>query len=171
MAVESLPPDHLTAGADYLAALSKLGLDPEFLAWGRQHGTGDWMLVMVTSLVEMSGPLAFNELLFRAYNLNATPREISPFIVRVYGSRTTLAPLLKRFGEIDVSRATTRKVDKRTGEPEGPPIAINSLGQDVADFHLETRYVYRLRPRRHASHEQHIRQWLRFKDNVGRLAA
>ena len=171
MAVESLPPDHLRAGVDYLAALRKLGLDPEFLAWGRQRDTGDWMLVMVTSVLEMSGPLAFDELLFRAYNLNATPREISPFIVRVYGARTTLAPLLKRFGEIDVSRATTQEVHRLTGKPDGPPIPIKSLGQDFADFHLETRYVYRLGPRRHASHEQRTRQWIRFKHNVERLAA
>jgi hypothetical protein len=171
MAVESLPPDHLRAGANYLAALRKLGLDPEFLAWGRQRDTGDWLLVMVTSVVEMSGPLVFDELLFRAYNLNATPKEISPFIVRVYGSRTLLAPLLKRFGEIDASRATTGEVDERAGEPETHPIPSGSFGQDFADFHLETRYVYRLRPRRHANHEQRARQWIRFKDNVERLAA
>ncbi|MBV8406621.1 MAG: hypothetical protein JOY64_03255 [Alphaproteobacteria bacterium] len=114
----------------------------------------------------MSGPLVFDELLFRAYNLNATPKEISPFIVRVYGCRPILAPLLKKFGEIDVSRAMTRKVNKATGAPEGPPIPIKSLGRDFADFHLETRYVCRLKPRRHTSHEQLTPQWIRFKDNV-----
>ncbi len=39
---------------------------------------------MVTSIVDAGGPLALNKLLFKAYNAKATPKEISPFIVRVY---------------------------------------------------------------------------------------
>jgi hypothetical protein len=39
--------------------------------------------VLVTSIVDAGGPLALNRLLFHAYNGKATPRQISPFIVRI----------------------------------------------------------------------------------------
>src|SRR5215475_7475296 len=79
-----VPAKYLTAGQDYLDALVSLGLVPHFLGWGWERETKEWLLVLVTSIVDAGGPLALNRLLFRAYNAKATPKEISPFIVRVY---------------------------------------------------------------------------------------
>ena len=54
-----------------------------FLGWGCEIPSKQWLLVMVTSIVDVGGPLALNKLLLKAYNAKATPKEISPFIVRV----------------------------------------------------------------------------------------
>src|SRR5262245_48069179 len=79
-----VPPQYLTAGQDYMDALVGLGLVPAFLGWGWDPLASQWLLVLVTCIVDAGGPLALNKLLFRAYNAKATPKEISPFIVRVF---------------------------------------------------------------------------------------
>jgi hypothetical protein len=170
MASEALPAQYMKAGREYLDALVKLGLHPEFLGWGQQHHTRQWMLVLVTSTVEIGGPLAMNELLFKAYNMNATPKEISPFIVRVFGSKTLIAPELKSLNQMRPGMLTVQKIDEHTGKPTGKVTPIESYGRDFGDIHIESRDVYVVAPRRQ-SHEKRTQEWLRFKDNVERLAA
>jgi hypothetical protein len=65
-------------------ALVSLGLVPAFLGWGWETLEKQWLLVLVTSIIDAGGLLALNRLLFRAYNAEATPKEISPFIIRVF---------------------------------------------------------------------------------------
>jgi hypothetical protein len=74
MVSRTVPAQYLMAGQDYLDALLSLGLIPAFLGWGWELSTGQWMLVLVTSIVDAGGPLALNKLLFRAYNAKATPK-------------------------------------------------------------------------------------------------
>lgn len=169
MAREALPPQYLKAGEEYLEALQALGLDPEFLGWGQELDSRLWVLVLVTSVVEIGGPLTLNRLLFRAYTLNATPKEISPFIVRVFGSRTIFAPGLVQVGAVRPG-SKAHKVNKITKKPEGEPITVESFGQDVAGMHLESRDSYVIRPRKRR-YEQRVNEWTRFKHNVERLAA
>ena len=77
-------PEYLKAGQDYLDALVSLGLTPHYLGWGWEQIAEKWVLVLITPIVDAGGPLELNKLLFRAYNAKATPKEISPFIVRVF---------------------------------------------------------------------------------------
>jgi hypothetical protein len=173
MAGEPLPANYLKAGADYLRALIALGLRPDFLAWGQQTQTSEWMLVMVTPIIEVGGPLALNKLLFRAYNMNATPQEISPFIVRVYGTRTRIGPQLQRFVEQDL--ASTRRiktVDAVTGRSLGEMHSITSMKLNASDFEIQTGHIYSIPgPTKKNNLERSIRDWNRFKTNVERLAA
>lgn len=171
MAGDTLPPGYLKAGEDYLAALEKLGLRPEFLGWGQQVNTRDWWLVMVTSVVEISGPLVLGELLFKAYNMNATPHEISPFIVQVFGARSNLAPMLRTFGSIDVTSTTAQYIDPATNKPVGERHAITSVRRQFGDFTVQLDDIYRLQSVKKVGHEQRVRQWTRFKESVERLAA
>ncbi len=170
MASETLPAQYLKAGEEYLSALTKLGLYPEFLGWGRQEQTGLWMLALVTSSVEIGGPLALNELLFKAYNLNATPREISPFIVRVFAPRTVLAPKLKELNLFQPGVGTTQKIDKNTNMPIGPKIPIEAITLNFGDLRISTTDVYKV-PHRKRSYEDRTREWMRFKSSVEKLAA
>ena len=66
MAGSAVSPRYLSAGAAYLDALGGLGLDPEFLGWGWELAARRWVLVLVTSIIDTGGPVAFNRLLFRA---------------------------------------------------------------------------------------------------------
>ena len=86
MASRPVSPKYLKAGADYLKGLRELGLNPNFLGWGWEIAAERWILVLVTSIIDAGGPLALNKRPFHAYNAEATPREISPFIVRVFSS-------------------------------------------------------------------------------------
>lgn len=162
MASEALPAGYLNAGREYLTALRSLGLHPEFLGWGRQKVSSQWMLVMVTAAIEIGGPLALTELLFKAHNLRATPAEISPFIVRVFGARTIWAPKLRELANVGPDAKITNEL--------GQTFSIESIGQDIADLHLESRDAYLIPPER-SSREKSANEWRRFKKNVDRLAA
>lgn len=170
MASETLPSQYLKAGQEYVDALVKLGLYPEFASWGQQIQTKQWMLVLVTPAIEIGGPLAMNELLFRAYNMGATPKEISPFIIRVFGRRTIMAQEFINLNGMRPGMVRVQKIDQLTKRPVGEPTLIESIGQDYGDLHIETRDVYELGARKRG-HEQRTREWLRFKQNVEKLAA
>lgn len=79
-----VPAQYMKAGDDYLESLQGLGLNPDFLGWGWEDATEQWVLVLVTSMIDAGGPLALNEQLFQAYNAQITPPDISPFIVRIF---------------------------------------------------------------------------------------
>ncbi len=72
------------AGRAYLAALQKLGLDPEGLFWARDNFDNRLILILVTRYFDIVGPTALSNLLFKAYNAAATPKEIDPFIVDLH---------------------------------------------------------------------------------------
>jgi hypothetical protein len=65
---KAVPPEYLNAGVNYLSALKRLGMVPDYLGWGWEKSSERWLLVLVTSIIDAGGPLALNELLFRAYN-------------------------------------------------------------------------------------------------------
>jgi len=169
VASETLPAKYLKAGEEYLAALQSLGLHPELLGWGTDLLTKDWQLVMLTSIVEIGGPLALNKLLFKAYNMGATPKEISPFIIRVFGDRTVFAPELRQLRAFQEGDKVITAYDQYTGKQKAKAIA-ESMGKSLGGVHIESRdlYVVQLRKK---GHEQKTREWLNFKHNVERLAA
>lgn len=118
---EDLSTTLLKAGEEYLAALRRLHLEPDGLLWARENevrtsedpdgktetnNLGDWHLVLVTSTIDVAGPLAMNALLFKAYNLSATPQEISPFIVDVMSTNSGFVrELVESLREHDDMRA------------------------------------------------------------------
>ncbi len=169
MASKPLPPEYLRAGEDYLAALQKLGLNPEVLGWGTEITTGDWHLVMLTSIVEIGGPFELNKLLFAAYNMGATPKEISPFIVRVFGDRTVFAPGLRQLSEFQRGDKKITAYDQYTRKEKASGLA-ESMSMNFGDIHIESRDLYIAQISK-KGHEQKTREWLRFKHNVERLAA
>ena len=165
MASYPVSPEYLKAGEDYLAALKRLGLRPLFLGWGRELTSEQWLLVMVTSIIDAGGPLALNKLLFQAYNAEMTPKLISPFIVRVYSPE--VAP--------DTLYALGGKEMKIVNNPklEGK-IDISNMTFTFHDVQFEMINAYAIphhgkpaKPSYHAA----LNEWQKFKRNVEKLAA
>jgi hypothetical protein len=169
MAVEALPPKYLEAGEEYLTALNSLGLYPELLGWGTDVVTKEWHLVMLTSIIEVGGPLALNKLLFRAYNMGATPKEISPFVVRIFGDKTIFAPELRQLDAFQRGDKILTVTDP-THVREVQTITADSMGKDLGGVHIESKHLYILQIRKRG-YEQKTREWIKFKRSVERLAA
>lgn len=95
-----VPTRYLKAGDAYLQSLQRLGLNPDFLGWGWEDEAQQWVLVLVTSMIDAGGPLALNEQLFKAYNARVTPPDISPFFVRIF-SPAIVPQDLDKSGELN----------------------------------------------------------------------
>jgi hypothetical protein len=169
MASKPVPPKYLKAGEDYLQALKRLGLNPNFLGWGWEAAKERWHLVLVTSIVDAGGPLALNRLLFRAYNANATPKEISPFIVRVFSPELIQD---NQFYFLGVKKLKVHRVDQTTMIPEKDEgVDISNFEMDFLDLHLEMINSYQSVPPKKRGYLERRKDWTRFKNNVERLAA
>ncbi len=158
-----VPAEHLKAGADYLKALRALGLNPNFLGWGWDTASAQWLLVLVTSIIDAGGPLALNRLLFQAYNAEATPKEISPFIVRIFSSEI-IPDDFYLLGEKNL------RIDTVNGERrELPP--IENIQRTFLGVELEMINSYQDLPLKKLKYIERRKAWNRFKTNVERLAA
>ncbi|WIA55460.1 hypothetical protein N6H05_20895 [Sphingobium sp. WTD-1] len=83
---DGVGPAEIRAGRDYLHALQRLGLEPQVMCWMYEmlDDRFEKRLGIVTSWVDRMGPALLYELLFKAYDAAATPRDIDPFIVQLY---------------------------------------------------------------------------------------
>ncbi len=171
-----VPARYLKAGQDYLEALVSLGLIPAYLGWGWDLTTKQWLLVLVTSIVDAGGPLALNKLLFRAYNAKATPKEISPFIVRVFSPELIPGGAKSDFWLLGEKNFTVQGVPGRVKNPEAlKPIKVDNVQKTFMGIELEMVNSYQTFPRAvdHALAGYHARHkdWQLFKRRVERLAA
>jgi hypothetical protein len=173
MASRPVPAQYLKAGQDYLDALVSLGLVPHYLGWGWERDSEQWLLVLVTSIVDAGGPLALNRLLFRAYNAKATPQEISPFIVRVFSPELFGANLF-RMASLGATSITARVIANADGTPikDAKTIDVQNVGQTFMGIDLESANGYQSLPRKDRSKFMDRRkEWERFRNRVERLAA
>lgn len=163
MGSRPVPAHYLKAGEDYLNALRKLGLNPNFLGWGWEVEIEQWQLVLVTSIIDAGGPLALNELLFKAYNSEATPKELSPFLVRVF-SPEIVPNDFYMLGEKQL------RIDTVNGQKRelGP---IQNLQRSFLGIDLEMINSYQNLPIRRLKYHERRDAWNRFRANVERLAA
>lgn len=173
MASPALQAEYLKAGEDYLAALTKLGMRPVFLGWGWEVATEQWLLVLVTSIVEAGGPLALNKLLFKAYNAEATPKAISPFIVRVFapevansGGLIMVAP-----GSFVSSIKDKYGRPKKHTDDDGNPIKIVRATQNFFGIEMNSDYAYETLMPASVKYHDRRHEWQKFRKNVERLAA
>lgn len=171
MAQNTLAVEKHQAGAEYLAALRSLGMDPEALFWARDTVVDEDVLILVTSLFDFAGPLELSELLFRAYNLAATPREVDPFILRLHSPRhTAIQEMARHFGD-----GTRIKLPIRMTLVQPIPgvheirLASLSMGADVTAY-ADAVYKFDLSEQPHTSVDA-SRRWRRFQKHVDKLAA
>jgi hypothetical protein len=163
MAGRPVSTQYLKAGAGYLESLRALGLNPNFLGWGWDIAAERWILVLVTSIIDAGGPLALNRLLFRAYNAEATPKDISPFIVRVFSS----AIVQDDFYILGEKELTVKTVNGKKREP----IKVENVQRTFLGIELEQINSYQNLPNRKLKYHERRQAWQKFKSNVERLAA
>lgn len=177
MASRPVPAQYLTAGQEYLDALVALGLIPAFLGWGWDPAEKQWLLVLVTSIVDAGGPLALNRLLFRAYNAKATPKQISPFLVRVFSPDLIPGGVRSEFWLLGKKDLTLSTIPSGIG----PGIKVQTTA-DVKNFRytfmgleLEMINSYQTLPgalkKARAGYHERQREWQRFRRQVEALAA
>lgn len=170
MASRPVPARYLTIGQEYLDALVDLGLTPHFLGWGWDRAAERWLLVLVTFIVDAGGPLALNRLLFRAYNANATPQEISLFIVRIFSPEIIPADFWPLGGGKDLMVTKVKGRDGAKGNWK--PIAIQNAQKTFMGIDLELVNSYKSLPRGQSKKFMDRRkEWERFRNRVEKLAA
>lgn len=153
-----LNPKEWEAGAEYLASLRKLGLEPEVLAWGFCSPDARMELVLISSWVDTAGPKALYDLLFAAYDASATPKAINPFIVSVYSPKSVLGDQLA--GMIDHARHDPRLPDQKGA------LLVLGMGEVV----VPAAMVYTAKPSRRSKMEE-LRRFRRFERGITALAA
>jgi hypothetical protein len=175
MVSRPVSPEYLKAGEDYLRALEKLGMRPNFLGWGWERSAEQWQLVLVTSIVDAGGPLALNKLLFKAYNAEATPKTISPFIVRIF-SPELVGNHLSLVGSKDMVDNAKGKDKfgnlKIMAGPDGKPIKVENVQATFLGIDFEQINSYRIHhPSAVVKYHARQQEWQRFKRNVEKIAA
>jgi hypothetical protein len=164
----------LKAGQEYMDALVSLGLVPAFLGWGWETLEKQWLLVLVTSIIDAGGLLALNRLLFRAYNAEATPKEISPFIIRVFSPELIAEGAKSQFWLLGEHNFTVKGVAGKVKNPEAlKPVKVENVQQTFMGIELEMLNSYQTLPGAvdraldgvHACHQE----WQRFRHRVEAL--
>jgi hypothetical protein len=159
MAENTMTPERMKAGEDYLAALRKLGLEPEALLWAYHEGRKEFTLALITSLADRVGPKEIYETLFEAYDHAGTPASIDPWIVTVFSPRTVFDV---DFNAMMGMEATVRPT---------PGVEIDGEMWFMAgDYMFRKSWVYVAR-RWNAQSKHQMKAWDNFRQNVSRLAA
>lgn len=169
-----VPTEHLTAGQEYMDALVSLGLTPAFLGWGWDTLEKQWQLLLVTSVVDAGGPLALNKLLFRAYNAKATPRQISPFIVRIVSPELISDGARSTFWLLGEKNFTVNPVPGKSN-PDARSTPVQNVQQTFMGLELEMINSYQTLPgavdKALAGYHARHHEWQRFRRRVEALAA
>jgi hypothetical protein len=164
MADEALPAGFIEAGQNYLDSLRRLRFEPDGLFWAWDKTVEEFVLVLVTRHFDYSGPYEIFRLLTLAYNQSATPKEISPFIVRLHSPEQAI---IRNLMVLDAHDEDGKRSENITGR-----------GQ-IADIEYVNHWVYKWptvmydqkkKPGRPEGMKR-SREFSRFRKEVERLAA
>jgi hypothetical protein len=163
VADEALPAGYIEAGTAYLEALRNLRFEPDGLLWARDKTIDQFVLLLVTRHFDYAGPLEIFRLLTRAYNLSATPKEISPFIIRLHSPDQAI---IRNMLIIDAHM------------PSGERSMTMTASGAIVDIKYINIWVYKWPPTVHTKKKgpkqsavARTREFRRFKESVERLAA
>jgi len=162
-AERALDNQRVQAGKEYLDALNRLGLDPDVLCWVYDVDADEMELAIVTTMAERVEILQIYKLLFRAYEVAATPREIDPFIVSIYGSNSNHGIQLR-------DHVSTLAADGAFSSPENAKRFVISQKNWSENLVILARGIYTAKQVRRSATEDMTR-WNRFRKNVQSLAA
>lgn len=156
----------LIAGLEYTNAIMSLGLDPDLMCWVYLPDEDRTELSIVTTMVDRVGPAKLYSLLFKAYQLSATPREVDPFEVGLYSPRTALG----------LDLLSSIRIDDQ-GVPEWArgdgPAHIWHLVYYVGLVEMKVvsgKGIYRVKKTRRNADQDHAK-WTVLSQNVEALAA
>jgi len=153
---------------DYLTAVRRLGLEPEFVSWAFDKEWDQFVLIVVTAFFDHAGPLAVSGMLFRAYEAAATPESVNPFIIRLHSPNhkiyRKLLPLLAKRNLVgDVVPDHGRPIPSDWNKDA--PVQIDSDGLLI---HPDWTYKF---AKTKSSPETVARSWRHFSHNIEKLAA
>ena len=171
MAQNALAIEKREAGRAYLAALRALGLDPEALFWAMDARAGEDVLVLVTSLFDVAGPLGLSELLFKAHESAATPRDVNPFVLRLHSPRhTAIQDLARHLGDgARIGSVIASAPDAPSADLGEIRLAALSVGADVTAY-PDAIYTFDLSGADSTPVDAPGR-WRRLQEQVDKLAA
>lgn len=159
----SLPALSIEAGESYDRALQALGFKADGLFWAWDHTIDHFVLVLVTEHFDYAGPHAIYRVLLDAYRAAATPKEISPFVVRVHSPRQSI---IRNIMVVDAY------------EKDGKRAEFMTASDTAQDLFYTNHWVYRWPPtdstkqgHRRREPTARSREWKRISDAVERLAA
>lgn len=166
MAEISLNPDPLSterrqAAADYLAALRAHGVHPEGFAWAID-ATGQFHLLMVTSLVDRVGPQVVYDTLFKAYDRAVTPKAIDPWIVSAFSPKSGFGKAYLEIIDIQIGFHT------EDGQDLSEEFAF--VTQSIGPFRIRGNWMY-IKGKPVSNPEAQLRGWHRFTKDIEKLAA
>lgn len=165
MADELVSQDRWQAGADYLASLRTLGLNPDALLWAQHDERKEMMLFLVSPIVDRVGSSEIYDTLFKAYDRAVTPTSIDPWLVSVVSPLSIISTEFQEMLRMDVSlQMKSQGLD---------PLRIdNEVFFGVADgqYNFRRSWVYFIKPHRMESKHQ-LKVWQKFQHNVDRAAA
>lgn len=170
MDTPALPVGYMVGGARYLEAVERLGLRPTALFWAYDKIVGHFVLVLVADEYDQAGPLELSKVLFKAYNANATPSVIDPFIVRLH---SPLQPVIEEIGKFMPFKIEFQPTPAGDGELlRGSPTAATRAINNAGGLDVEGDWVYRFDKGGKSSSAMEVsRRWRRFAENVDRAAA
>ena len=169
MATPELPVGYFDEGRAYLDAVETLGLRPNAFFWAFDSVTNGFVLVLITEAFDAVGPLALSEILFKAYNAQATPRAIDPFIIRLHSTQHQIVYEMDRILPFSMHFRPDDSVMK--GEEE-----VAKLGRAVATIgglEIDGEWVYvfdKPLTKKHSTTDV-LRRWHRFERTINKMAA
>ena len=124
--------------------------------------------MLIAEEYEQAGPLELSKVLFKAYNAEATPRAIDPFIVRLHSPRQPIVVELGKFLPLKAELKPTTPLP--IGHPE--PFSDMAMIVKAGGLEIDSRWVYRFdRSTKRVNTIEALRRWRRFSANVDELAA
>lgn len=167
MADDLVTKDRFQAGERYIKAIEQLGFSVEYALWTistEAESSSDIQLSIVSKMIETAGTKAVYALLFKAFEHAATPPEIDPWIVSLYGSQTKFAdhltsiPMLHDVGFMAIKT------------PDGIVNQETPMWIRVIDRATRPSWIYKLK---HFEDQPRSDRWAyeRFRRNVEALAA
>ena len=157
MAGETLPEGYIEAGRQFDESLRALGFKPEGLLWAWDKTLSEFVLLLVTRHLDHAGPVELFRLLTEAYNRSATPKEISPFIVRAHSPNQAI---IRGLIQIDAQDTLGRRMPNVIARGE------------VLDIAYVNHWVYYWpNPQVKMDPITRNREWRRFRQSVEKLAA
>lgn len=173
----------IEAGRAYLAALQRLGLQPEAMCWlftpernadgvilEDESSAGSLTLAIVSKFAEYAGPAAVYELLFRAYDAAALPKEVDPFSVTVFGPHSSAGLTLTTQLTRTSFNSAKEDIEGKLERPDQPAMLIlTNPDMDGTLLSVPVSGVYVL-PHKLPNEAQTRRRFNRFKSTVEGLA-
>lgn len=168
MDTPALPVDYFEEGDRYLAAVEALGLRPAAFFWAFDRITETFVLVLIIEEFDAVGPLALSKILFKAYNAEATPRAIDPFIIRLHSPHHQIVREMEKIMPLKFEQGAAIF---KNGHPEPVAKAIRAV-TNVGGLEIDGDWVYRFdKPLSTVRTVDVLRRWRRFERNVETMAA